>query len=217
MQGRFNLNSLVAGDNNQYSGDPAAIERFERLLEILELEPKWAKIIADWIDTDTQENFPDGAEDSTYTSEVPPYRTANMPITRVSELYAIAGFDREMYLKLEPHVTALPMGTPINLCTASPDVLDALVKGNREFTLARENVADLRKQRCHPTVDVFKQGLSADQQQELIDGKVIDVTSSYFRSTVWVTIGTTQFTLYSLLYRTGTNQVRPILRSFGTT
>ena len=47
-------------------------------------------------------------------------------------------------------------------------------------------------------------------------GKVIDQTSSYFRSTIWVTIGTTQFTLYSLLARGGTGPVRPILRSFGT-
>ena len=48
-------------------------------------------------------------------------------------------------------------------------------------------------------------------------GKVIGEESSYFRATIWVTIGTTQFTLYSLLYRAnGTNLVRPILRSFGT-
>jgi general secretion pathway protein K len=46
---------------------------------------------------------------------------------------------------------------------------------------------------------------------------VIDETSDYFLATIWVTLGTHRFTLYSLLYRTGgNNQVRPILRSYGT-
>lgn len=217
MQGRFNLNSLVTLEGGQLKFDQIAINRFERLLELLELEPKWAKIIADWIDSDIAPNFPDGAEDPTYTGLTPPYRTANMPLTRASELLAIAGFGLERYRKLEPFVTALPIGTPINLCTASPELLDALVANKRQFTLARENTVETRKQRCFPSKQDYESGLSADEKQELVAGKVIDQTSSYFRSTIWVTIGTTQFTLYSLLYRSGNNGlVRPILRSHGT-
>jgi general secretion pathway protein K len=217
MQGRFNLNSLVIAANGQVKGDPKAIARFERLLDILELEPKWAKIIVDWIDSDIEAEFPDGAEDNVYTSQTPPYRTANMPITRASELLALAGFGLERYQKLEPFVTALPVGTAINLCTASPEVLDALLEGKREFTLARDNVTDLRKQRCYPSKEDFKGQLARDQQIELLDGKVIDDQSSFFRASIWVTIGTTQLTLYSLLYRAnGSNLVRPYLRSFGT-
>jgi len=102
MQGRFNLNSLVAPQQNgKLATDTAAVERFQRLLELLEMEPKWANIIADWIDTDVQPNFPDGAEDPTYTGLTPPYRTANMPLTRASELLALAGFGLERYRKLE--------------------------------------------------------------------------------------------------------------------
>ena len=217
MQGRFNLNSLVmqGGQGGQLIEDKAAIMRFERLLELLELETKWAKIITDWIDTDIQPGFPDGAEDPTYTGLSPPYRTANMPLTRASELLAITGFGLERYRKLEPFVTALPIGTSINLCTASPELLDALVAGRRQFTLARESTMETRKQRCFPTKQDYESGLQPNEKTEL--DKVIDVTSSYFRSTIWVTIGTTQFTLYSLLYRSGNNGlVRPILRSHGT-
>jgi general secretion pathway protein K len=217
MQGRFNLNSLVIAQGGKVVVDEAAVKRLERLLELLELETKWAKLIADWIDTDVQPEFPDGAEDPTYTGLTPPYRTANMPLTRASELLAIAGFGLDRYRKLEPFVTALPIGTPINLCTASPELLDALVEGKRQFTMARENTAETRKQRCFPSKQDYESGLSADEKQELVQGKVIDQTSSYFRSTIWVTIGTTQFTLYSLLYRSGNNGlVRPILRSHGT-
>jgi general secretion pathway protein K len=217
MQGRFNLNSLVTLEGGQFKFDQPAIDRFERLLELLELETKWARIIADWIDSDIQPNFPDGAEDPTYTGLSPPYRTANMPLTRASELLAITGFGLERYRKLEPFVTALPIGTSINLCTASPELLDALVAGRRQFTLARDNTAETRKQRCFPTMQDYESGLQPNEKTELVQGKVIDETSSYFRSTIWVTIGTTQFTLYSLLYRSGNNGlVRPILRSHGT-
>ena len=217
MQGRFNLNSLVTLEGGQLKFDQPAIDRFERLLELLELETKWAKIIADWIDSDIQPNFPDGAEDPTYTGLSPPYRTANMPLTRASELLAITGFGLERYRKLEPFVTALPIGTSINLCTASPELLDALVAGRRQFTLARDDTMETRKQRCFPTKQDYESGLQPNEKTELVDGKVIDQTSSYFRSTIWVTIGTTQFTLYSLLYRSGNNGlVRPILRSHGT-
>jgi general secretion pathway protein K len=217
MQGRFNLNSLVVAQGDKVVVDENAVKRFERLLELLELEPKWSKLIADWIDSDIQPEFPDGAEDPTYTGLTPPYRTANMPLTRASELLAIAGFGLDRYRKLEPFVTALPIGTPINLCTASPELLDSLVEGKRQFTLARENTAETRKQRCFPSKQDYESGLSGDEKTELVQGKVIDQTSSYFRSTIWVTIGTTQFTLYSLLYRSGNNGlVRPILRSHGT-
>ncbi|HEY4368555.1 MAG TPA: type II secretion system minor pseudopilin GspK [Steroidobacteraceae bacterium] len=215
MQGRFNLNSLVKYNNGVLEMDQDAVTRFENLLDILGLEKKWAKILVDWIDTDVNPGFPDGAEDNVYTTLTPPYRPPNMLITRSSELLALAGFGLERYQKLEPFVTALPMGTPINLCTASPDVLDALIQGQRQFTLARDNVLETRKQRCFPTMNEFQQNLSAADKQSLTSGKVIAETSSYFRATTWVTIGTTRFTLYSLLYRAN-GLVRPYLRSFGS-
>ena len=218
LQGRFNLNNLVKYDaGGQSTVDEEAVKRMERLLEFLELEPKWAKIMADWIDSDNNPQFPDGAEDTVYTGLQPPYRTANMPITRTSELLALPEFGLERYKKLAPFVTALPAGTPINLCTASAELLDAIVAGRREFTVARDSMKQTRQQRCFPNKDEFEQPLSGDQKQQLNDAQVIDETSDYFLATIWVTLGTHRFTLYSLLYRTdGNNQVRPILRSYGT-
>lgn len=218
LQGRFNLNNLVTYDGGGMGTvDNAAVERLQRLLEFLEMEPKWAKLIADWIDSDNNPQFPDGAEDTVYTGFSPPYRTANMPITRTSELLALPEFGLERYRKLEPFITALPAGTPINLCTASPELLDAIVEGRREFTLSRETMKQTRQQRCFPNKEEFQQPLSDEQKRQLNDGDVVDETSDYFLASIWVTLGTHRFTLYSLLYRTdGNNQVRPILRSHGT-
>jgi general secretion pathway protein K len=135
-----------------------------------------------------------------------------MPITRTSELLAIAGFDLVRYRKLEPYVSALPIGTSINLCTASFEVLDALTS-EVQWSNAKQSNNQTRKQKCFPTKADFEAGL--DQKEKTALEGVIGETSGYFRASIWVTIGTSQFTLYSLLHRDGT-QVRPILRSAGT-
>ncbi len=217
MQGRFNLNSLVTWDqtNGELVTDPAALARFTDLLEILEIETKWAGMIADWIDTDINPQFPDGAEDPVYTGLTPPYRTANMPITRTSELLAIADFGLDRYRRLEPFVTALPVGTPINVCTAPPEVLDSLLGTQRQFTKAVQSTAQTRQQRCFPTLADLQAQLDPKKKLELIDGNVVSQTSAYFRLSTVVTLGTTQLTMYSLLYRQN-NLVRPIQRSIGT-
>ena len=74
LQGRFNLNNLVDGEGNT---DTIVVQQLERLLTALELDRRWAGLIADWIDLDINPNFPDGAEDSSYMSQVPPYRPPN--------------------------------------------------------------------------------------------------------------------------------------------
>jgi general secretion pathway protein K len=221
MQGRFNLNSLVKEDNGTLVPDPAAVQRFKNLLQILEIEEKWADLMVDWLDTDVNPGFPDGAEDNVYTTQTPAYRPPNMRITRASEILALPEFGIERFRKLEPFIAALPGSTQLNLCTASPEVLDAQVQGMRQFTLDRKNVIEIRKQRCFPSTQEFESNLDQPQKDalKLADGSpAYGQTTKYFRANIFVTIGTTHFTLYSLLYRaSGTNQVRPILRSFGST
>jgi len=218
MQARFNLNSLVKWDSakNAFVTDQPAVERFARLLELLEIEPKWAGFIADWIDSDIEAQFPDGAEDHVYTGLTPAYRTANMPITRTSELLAIADFGLERYQKLEPFIAALPIGTPVNVCTALPQVLDALTSKQKEFSVSLKSTAETRQDRCFPTLQEFESRITDPAERKLlIEGKAVSQTSSYFRLTAVVTLGTTQLTMYSLLYRQN-NLVRPIQRSIGS-
>ncbi|MBF8293245.1 MAG: Type secretion system protein [Steroidobacteraceae bacterium] len=83
MQGRFNLNNLLM-DNGTVN--ESAVQRFERLLEKAGADQRWARIMADWLDSDTVPGFPDGAEDGNYLSQNPPYRSANGPVTTITEL-----------------------------------------------------------------------------------------------------------------------------------
>ncbi|HQR24238.1 MAG TPA: type II secretion system minor pseudopilin GspK [Steroidobacteraceae bacterium] len=211
LQGRFNLNNLVFADGTT---NPDAVKQLERVLVTLDIEPKWASAMADWIDEDNQPGFPDGAEDSVYTGQTTPYLAANMPITRTSELLALAGFGSERYAKLKPYVSALPVGTPLNVCTAPGIVLDALTERTREFGLNPDDLAKRRVEGCFPTLADLR-GALGDADYDKIKNSLSE-SSSYFGATVWVTIGTTDFTLYSLLVRNQGGLVRPQLRSFGT-
>jgi general secretion pathway protein K len=212
VQGRFNLNSLV--DANGVA-DPVSIQIFQRLLVMVGLEPKWAQLMADWIDTDTEPGFPDGAEDNFYTSQDPPYRTPNTLITSSSELLALSGFGRDRYLKIAPYVTALPQDATINICSASGYLLDAMIEGRVEFGGDPKKLATERQAACFPKLTDYTASFGGDPTGFAKIRKRIGQTSSYFRLTSIVSIGTAQFALYSLLLRDRTTgQVRPLQRSF---
>jgi general secretion pathway protein K len=211
MQGRFNLNNLVFADGTT---NEKAVKQLERILAMLDIEPTWATALADWIDQDVQPGFPDGAEDSVYTGQDPPHLAANMPVTRVSEIMVLPGFGVERYLRLKPYLSALPVGTPINVCTAPGVVLDSLSDETREFSLNPDDLVNRRKDACFPTLEDMR-GSLGDEAYNQVKNSLTE-SSSYFRATIWVTIGTTQFTLYSLLARGATGTVRPALRSFGS-
>jgi general secretion pathway protein K len=209
-QGRFNLNNLVNADG---STNADAVLVFQNLLNNLGLEPKWAPLMADWIDSDDVPNNPDGAEDSVYLSQTPPYRAANMLITSASEILALPGFGRDRYLMLAPFITALPQGTLVNLCSARAELLDALgPQGNSNFSDA-QNLAKNRQQGCFPTQQYFNTLFTDAPARQKADGMVTFI-SNYFTLTSIVTIGSTQFALYSLLHQDGDSRVRSIQRSF---
>lgn len=113
--GCFNLNRLhVGGVDN-----PIAIDRFERLLRALGLDPAIADEVVDWIDADAIPRSR-GAEDSRYQQRVPGYRTAGAPFLHVSELRLLASVDGEAYQTLSGEVCAHPADAEVNLNFVSP-------------------------------------------------------------------------------------------------
>jgi general secretion pathway protein K len=211
LQGRFNLNLLVDQDGKP---NPRAFAAFQQLLEMLGIEPKWAGLLVDWIDSDQIVTNPDGAEDSVYMGQTPPYRTPSMYITSASELLALPGFGHDRYVKLAPYVVALPIAAKtINVCTASGYVLDAFLGvGKREFSLDPEGLAKNRASAggCFPKLSEYQQSFDKTP----VGDTMFAQTSSYFRLTSFVTIGSAEFNLYSLLQQDGTGTVRTLLRSY---
>lgn len=207
LQGRFNLNNLV-DQNGKIDQD--SVEQFQRLLQALGLDTRFAGIAADWIDSDRNAGFPDGAEDAIYTGFTPPYRTANHMLSSASELAALDGMDKATLDVLLPHVTALPGHTDINVNTATAAVLQSLdpniTPGDVEGLMAeRENggFADLNATFSTLAPTAYGNGLIAE-------------TTDYFQLKVIVRIDTVRITYFSLLHRGTQNDVTPILRSLGT-
>ena len=215
MQGRFNLNNLghVGSDGKP---DPLPLAQFQRLLVAVKLDPKWAGIARDWIDADDIPGSPDGAEDSVYTSQTPPYRTGNWPMTSPAELMNMPGFGADKYRLIAPYVTALPTAVaPINICTAPAVVLESLAQDLQgEYSGSPEVLVNGRKTGCFPDKNTFQNVLGAAFAQTQAQ---FAETSTYFRLTTRVTLGTTEFTLYSLLSVGNGGKVTPLLRTFGTT
>jgi general secretion pathway protein K len=222
MQGRLNINNLVRKDGTP---DPIYVPAFIKLLELVGLEAKWAPMLVDWISASSVPQPVDGAKDSVYMGQNPPYRTANRYITSASELLALPGFGRDRYLALAPYITALPKDTRINVCTAKDKVLDAfLPAGQTEFSAS---AGQLDKNRtaastggCFPTLQNFSAAMGPPKPNGLPQTNapsamnMFGMTSAYFRLTSFITIGSAEFNLYSLLYRDATGAVRPIQRSF---
>ncbi len=190
LQGRFNVNNLV-GQTGQK--DEVWFNIFVRMLVLMEIDPQIADAVVDWIDADVEVTFPTGAEDDAYTGLEPAYRTGNVYLTDASELRAVQGFDGAVWLTLKPHVTALPRGTLINVNTAGEFVLAALAEGVTVFDA--QLITENRIGEPYESVDQ----VSAFLPQEAL--AVATVSSEYFGINSIVTLGTTQFSMYSLLER----------------
>ena len=205
LHGRFNLNNLVSlnGQENEL-----AVRQFERLLALLELDSGLAGAVVDWLDPDTDARFPNGGEDADYGATDPQYRTANVMITSPSELMAVTGFDAESYAVIAPYVTALPIGTRLNVNTAAAPLLASL---SDELDLS--TAASLVAQR----------GMAGFTDIETVFGELVPpevltslgLESEHFLLTGTVVLGTTQLTMRSVLQRDPSGLTRALFRSLG--
>jgi general secretion pathway protein K len=220
MQGRFNLNNLIVAGKK----DQETVDFFSRLLEQLSLDRDLAAKVLDWIDPDQVEEF-GGAEDGIYTAQIPAYRTANTWFTTTSELMAVDGFidpqaaeqKQDIFHLLERYVAALPGNHKINVNSVEDPLLLAFTKdsGTRDAAPLRAN-----RPYCDLLAADGTEGSFMADAGDLIDAnfanKFLDVGSSFFQLKVLVTLGTTQFTMYSLLYRDSNGIVTTQLRYFDT-
>jgi general secretion pathway protein K len=180
-QAKFNVNNL-AGEGG---ANPRELVAFQRLLGTIGLPAALADGVVDWLDADDGVTPPNGAEDPHYLALDPPYRAANRRIAELAELARVKGFDAGMVARLEPFVTALPAPTPVNVNTAPPAVLRALLPGLGPEELAR--IVERRRNQPFASRDEFVRALppraagDADAQ--------IDVRSRFFRAEATVRLG----------------------------
>jgi len=196
MQGRFNVNGLVDGKG---VANKDAITRYKRLLRQLDLDESLAEALADWIDSDINVLFPNGAEDDTYLNASTPYRTANRLLVDVSELRLVKGYEPEVIEKLHPFIAVLPEDTPLNINTASAEVLITVAE-NMSLSDGESLIAT-RGEDGFETVAKFTGEPELAGKKQMTTGK-LGVESQWFLMVSEATIGQSRARLASLIQRT---------------
>ena len=193
LQGRFNLNWLITAEGDTFVRDPEAIDRLTRLIELTFPQDtdasRLANEMADWLDSNNIVDGVEGAEDADYRNR----RTPNMPAAHESEMRALLSFqvanqpEDSMVWGL---FTALPLGTTLNVNTAPPQVLDAVL-GGIAGTGAAEAIVKAREEEPVTTVSDLMQiapfsELNADVKEQV--SSLLGVSSEYFQVMVDVEV-----------------------------
>ena len=191
-QGRLNINAL--GE----TGSSADLDRARIARLFAQRGGPAAAIdaIADWIDRDSIARE-GGAEDAWYASRPRGGLAANAPVLRVAELSEVKGVTTASLAAVAPFLTALPSGTAINVNTAPPEVLGAIVD-----KLTGEGLAQLvasRAQKPFTTVAEFRARLPSPASIAVDES--LSVKSDYFYVTIVARQGATVARARALLHR----------------
>jgi general secretion pathway protein K len=163
-QSRYNLRNLIEDDAEEAA---LQLKVLQRLCDTLGLSRDTAVRIADGM------KGADAAEEQLDDEERP---AAGSPLSpqRVSQL-AWLGLDPEVVKRLAPYVTILPSSSLVNINTAPPEVLMAVIDGLDRATA--ERLLRARLNGGFATLDDAKKLLSAKLAP---DAKYLDVKSQHF-------------------------------------
>ena len=170
-QSRYNLANL-ASNRKVNLGQVAA---FRRLLQNLRLDPALAKAAAEAM-AQTQ---PQPQIQSQSQPQPQPQQTgmSGEPIEfmQVDDLLSVPGFSVEALARLRQFVVLLPEPSALNVNTAAPEVLAAVV----DFSVSEATTLVAQRKQVHYFKDVgnFTNSLNG---KKMMEGVTLDVKSSYF-------------------------------------
>lgn len=229
LQSCFNINNLNRSINAANLNED--IQRFARLLNAVDVPTAAADSVIDWLDDDMQTTAPGGAEDDWYIGLTPPYRAANGPITSISELRMVKGFEptetradtQQPYDKLAPYVCALPVSTAINVNTASDKVLKSLSSDMTDDDVIKiiehrnggPEPADIENAQPFETIEQFKTFMQNELKKPNFSTQNMSVSSNFFLLDSTAQIGNNRSSLYSIIQRDDNGKCHVIARSQG--
>lgn len=208
LQGCFNLDNLVQNG----AINAVAVERLKRLLTNLQLRPELSDALIDWLDPDVQTTIPDGAEDGYYMNLEQPYRSANSYMLSPSELRLVRGFeDTAVYNQLRPYICAFGATTPINVNTATAEVLRSLASNMSESDA--DAIIKQRDENAFQDINAF---FSFNNLKDIIKKTDnLSVNSEYFMLESESKIGQVRVQMYSIINRNNSGRTTVLARSQG--
>ena len=157
--------------------------------------------LVDWIDPDALPYGADGAEDAYYLARPTPYYPANRALVDLSELALVRGYDQTVIDRLAPYVCVLPVPTPVNVNTAGPEVLSAVIPG-----LTLDDARRFVQERGDGSASLadFRGKLTAAQALGLQE-YLLNVASDYFLVDLSAEFGRVKQRYLALYQRQGQN------------
>lgn len=180
LPGATEVGQLLAAQGGGSAVPRSLIEtlRLRLLLKALDIDPGIVQALQDWLDGDAETRFPNGAEDDYYLNLPTPYRAANAPFADISELRLVRGVTPEIYDKLAPYLSVLPVAGDIDVNSAPVEVLMSLgpflTRDIAEGIVSRREI-----QRFESVASFTAEPLVAERLLAGADG--IAVTSRFFR------------------------------------
>lgn len=163
-QSRYNLRNLLRDDDADAAKDLAILRR---LCESLGLPADTATRIADGMKgADLAEDQLDDEEDVAPGAPLPPQRVQQL---------TWFGLDADAVRRLSPYVIILPGETPLNVLTAPPEVLSAVMEG-----LDRGTAERFAQKRLSLDVKVLADVKPLLPERVELDEKRVSVNSNYF-------------------------------------
>jgi general secretion pathway protein K len=166
---RYNLSNLAR--QRGVDGDQVGI--YKRILANLRLDPALAERTAQVVAS--AQVIDPSAEPPTTTAQPAAAGNAPVRLTQLDDLLTIPGYTVEVVEKLREYVIVLPQRTAVNINTAAPEVLGAVIK---DFSLAEANALVARRKTA-PWRDTgqFTTELGG---KEPVSTEAIAVQSNYF-------------------------------------
>ena len=147
---RFNINNLYQNG----AVDSNALAVLQRLLTQLDLAPDIAIAVLDYQDADS-EVYQDGGDESTvYNQQSNSSVDNDLPnqrLVNIDQLQNVKGINAEVLAVLRPYLTVVPHYLPININTASPVILAALIDGATSQQM--QTIVDLREKQVFESID----------------------------------------------------------------
>ena len=190
-----NLNNLMqAGDSAQKNA-----EFLRRLLSLLGSKPDAVDSLKDWIDPDSEITYPYGAESDFYLTQPIPYRAGNQPLIEVGNLSRVQGFTQEVVSRIGQYCSVLPEPTPLNVNTASPELIGLMLPELSQFDL--QTIVAARE--LHPFQSISEVGKLLDQSKLTLSDSQFSVGSHFFMVTSQAQFGKSTIRVEALLKRDG--------------
>ena len=229
-QAKFNLRNLAgAGAATATSIDPVQVQAFQKLLSSLGLNGELAGPAAQYVRRSLQYSIgrsrqsvgnplssltsiqapnvpPPGGADGQYTDK-PGLADSDddsssrpLPISSIEALLDVPGFTPAVVARLAPFITVLPTVTPVNVNTASAEVIAALIPA---LSLSNaQGLVSRRDQIFFVSVSDFTNNVQAMLPPTIqIDNTNIDVKTSYFILHGQIRRGRAQLHRNALIYR----------------